>query len=436
MSSYGWLTYATARQQLALRLADSGNVFWADAENGLYIQKALRMHNALTYTWKTDFSYTSSSLWNSLATLTGSPRLRTLTDANSYTNLEYMLLEPPSGGTWTGTSQFSLNDLSQALQRRRDEILQVSNCNQTLMAGIALAPNTRRTTLPDTVIDVARVRYLPVNGNPVTLYRDDSVAQEFYEAGYLQAASGPPQTFMLSSEPPLCWDVDIAPNEPGTYEAVALQSGAAFQPPAATLLGIPDDFAWVAEWGALADLLGRESEATDRERAAYCLRRYQDGLNLLLKSPWIMLAKVNGAAVSVDAIAAADRYLPEWDSAPASFGPMVVIGGIDFLGAPTGAGIGVTVLGNAPVPVLDGDFVQVSRSNWDAVLDCAQSLACFKMGGAEFQQALELETRFVEAAAAENSRLKSTGSFSDILVQRGQAQDRNQERYNTKNSGQ
>jgi hypothetical protein len=494
MPLYTWLTFVTARQQLASRLADPGNVFWSDQECGIYLQRALRMFNALTFTWKTEFIYSSTSLWNSLGALTGSPRLRTLTDNDSFTLMEYMLLEPPTGGVWSGTSQFSISDLSQALQSRRDEMLQVSNCNQSLMTGIALTPNTRNTTLTDTVIDVERVRYLPlratttgtalagattvtvgsvtgvaagqlvtgtgiayptsvnsvgigsikisqptsgaVSGNlqffaSNTLYRDDAVAQEFYEAPLYQQPSGTPQTFMLSSEPPLTWIVDIPPNLPGNYEAVVLKSGAAFSPPAPTLLGIPDDFAWVAEWGALADLLGRESEATDRERAAYCLRRYQDGLNLLLKTPWVMLAKVNGAACDTPSIAAMDRYSPEWDATPASFGPCVVLGGIDFLAAPTGSGIGVTVLGNAPVPVVDADYVQVSRSNWDTVLDLAQVSATFKQGGAEFQQALELEQRAIQACAAENSRLKSTGSFADILAQRGQAQDRNQERYNT-----
>jgi hypothetical protein len=145
-----------------------------------------------------------------------------------------------------------------------------------------------------------------------------------------------------------------------------------------------------------------------------------------------MLGKVNGQAVTLDSIAATDRYSPEWDSTPVTFGPALILGGIDFLAAPVGVGIGVTVLGNAPVPVLDTDYVQVSRSDWDVVLDLAQSLACFKMGGAEFEQALELESRAIQACAAENSRLKSTGSFSDILVQRGQTQDRNQERYATK----
>lgn len=459
--SYSWLTFLSARQQLAQRLADSGMVFWTDAEIKFYIQQALRQFNALTWTWKADFTYTDgTNLWNSLAVLAGSPRLRTLTDTDAYTQMEYMLLEPASGGAWIGTAQFSIADLAQALQRRRDEMLQVSNCNQSLMAGIALAPGTVRTTLPDTVIETARVRYLPVadpygsgygqgpyggglyggsgftpGTSGFTLYRDDTVAQEWYESPLYQQSPGVPQTFMLSSEPPLAFDVDVPPSQAGAYEAVVLESGTAFNPPASTLLNIPDDFMWVPIWGALADLLGRESEATDRQRADFCMKRYRDGLNLLLKTPWIMLAKVNGAAVTTEAIVSADRYTPEWDSVPASFGPFVVTGGIDFVAAPVGSSVGVTCLGNAPVPVGDGEFVQVSRSNWDTVLDLAQVFAAFKMGGAEFEAALEIESRAIQACSAENVRLKSTGSFSDVLAQRGQAQDRQQERYATGRSG-
>ena len=448
--TFTWLQLSTATQQLASRLS-SKQIFWTYPELVIYIQQALRQYNCFTNYWKMDFTFSSPNLWNSLGSLAGSPRLRTITDTYCYTDMENRLIEPATGGTWTGTSQFSISDLSQALQRRRDEILQVSACNDVLVPGIPLTPNTTRTLLPDNSIDVPRVRYIPVIGGgfggggfggggfggatAFTLYRDDTVAQEYYEVPLYQLNPGIPHTFSLSSEPPLSWDVDVPPAFPGTYEAVILQSGTAFAPPASTLLGIPDDFAWVAELGALADLLGRESEATDRERADYCMKRYQDGLQLLINTPWIMLGKVNGAAVTVDSIADTDRYMPEWDSNPTGFGPLIVVGGIDFFAAPVGSGIGVTCLGNAPVPVLPGDYVQVQRSDWDVVLDLAQSMACFKMGGGEWQQALQLEARAIQACAADNSRLKSMGCFSDILLQRGQAMDRQQNRYNTANTG-
>ena len=211
-----------------------------------------------------------------------------------------------------------------------------------------------------------------------------------------------------------------------------LQSGAPFNPPTPTLIGIPDDFVWVLEWGCLADLLGQESEATDRERSAYCLKRYQDGLQLMLKSPWIELGKVNGVAVSLDSIVATDRYSPEFDSNPTGFGPVIVVGGMDFIGAPVGQGIGVTVLGNAPILDSTNTYVQVSRSDWDAVLDLAQARSLFKCGGAEFKAALEIEKRALLACAAENTRLKSLGAFSDVIDQRGNQQERDMNRFNSK----
>jgi hypothetical protein len=431
--TYQWLTLSQAQTQLAQRLADPNMVFWTSAELSTYISRSLQIFNSLTWMWRQDFNFNSSNLWNSLGSLSGNPRQRTIYDTDIYAELEYMLLEPSNNtGTWTGTTQFSISDLSQALQRRRDEMLQVSNCNQSLMAGIALTPNTIRTELPDTVIDVERVRYIPVSGSPNTLYRDDTIAQEFYEAPLYQQNPGTPTTFSLSSEPPLSWQVDIPPSQPGTYEAVVLQSGAPFNPPTPTLIGIPNDFVWVLEWGALADLLGRESEATDRERSAYCLQRYQDGLQLMLKTPWIELGKVNGQAVSIDSIVAMDRYDPEWDSNPTGFGPVIVAGGIDNVAAPVGSNIGCTLLGNAPVPVNPSDYVQVSRSDWEIVILLAQCRSLFKMGGQEWKSGLEIEKSAIQMCSANNSRLKSLGAFSDVLDQRGGQQERDMARYNTK----
>lgn len=443
--SFSWLNFGTAKTQLAQRLAvdtTQPNSFWTDAELGFRIQQALRQFNVLTNYWKQDFVFNNAgpSVWNSLATLAGSPRLRTITDTYCYSDMEYHLLEPSSGGTWTGTSQFSISDLSQALQRRRDEMLIVSACNDVLVTDIASIPNTSRVFMPDNTLDVPRLRFIPATvappipqAPPVTLYRDDTVALEFYEAPLYQLNPAQPETFSLSSEPPLSFDAYPPPNQPGTYEAVVLQSGLPFNPPTSTLIGIPDDLAFALEYGAIADLLGRESEATDYERAAYAKKRYMDGLLLMQNTPWIMLGKVNGQAVSIDALAAVDRYDPNWDSHPLDFGPNIVVAGMDFFATPTNnAGIGVTVLGSAPVPTLDSDFIQCSRSSWDTVLDLAQASSCFKMGGAEWKASIELEARAIQACSAENSRLKSTGAFADVLVQRGQIQDMNRERYNSK----
>lgn len=443
--SYSWLNLSTAIAQLSQRLADPTNQFWSIPELTFYLQQSLRQYNALTGTWRQDFVFINQTpapynVWTNLGSLAGSPRLRTITDSYCYSEMEYMLLEPSTAGVWTGTSQFTISDLSQALQRRRDEMIQISNCNQVLLPNIALTPNTIRTFLPDTIIDVERVRYIPAQVSPdlqppppTTLYRDDTIANEFYEAPLYEQNPGTPQTFSLTSEPPLSWQVDIPPAQPGTYEAVVLQSGAPFNPPASTLIGIPDDTAWILENGALADLLGRDSEATDRERAAYCQKRYQDGLQLMMKAPWVELGKINGQAVSLDSIYATDRYSPNWDSQPLSFGPVIVVGGTDMVATPVNQGVGLTVVGNAPVPSVGTDFLQVSRSNWEIVILLAQCRSLFKMGGAEWKSGLDMEKEAILACANENTRLRSTGAFSDILVQRGGQQERDMNRFNSAN---
>jgi hypothetical protein len=63
----------------------------------------------------------------------------------------------------------------------------------------------------------------------------------------------------------------------------------------------------------------------------------------------------------------------------------------------------------------------------------AQSRALFKCGGSSFKEALALEAEAIQFCSAKNTMLRSTGAFSDILMQRGQAQERAQNRYDTAN---
>ena len=129
--TFTWLTLSAAISQLRQRLniTPSNSSLWTTNELTIYIQQCLRIFNSLTWTWKKDFTFNSANLWNSLGSVAGSPRLRTITDTYCYTELEYMLMEPPSGSTWTGTNQFNISVLSDALQGTRDDMIQLSNCN-------------------------------------------------------------------------------------------------------------------------------------------------------------------------------------------------------------------------------------------------------------------------------------------------------------------
>jgi hypothetical protein len=430
---YTWLTFADAKSELAQRLADTSNRFWTNVECGIYIIEALREWNALTNTWNAEFTFTvpgaADQIWYNLSSMVGSPRSRTVTDAEMFTLMRYHLLEPPTG---TMTGQFTQSDFTQALQRRRDELIQASACN---MANIQISatPNQRSAFLPDTNLEVTRARFVAVDGAVNTMYREDSLAFEYYEPGYLQEPSDVPNAYDLVSSPPLSFDVDVPPANAGEYDLIALQAGTVLAPPAVTVLGLPNDFCWVAKWGAMADLLGRESEATDRLRADFCLKRYMDGMKLLSKSSWMLLAQLSGVPVDTPSLAEMDQYAPEWDSDPTAVESIVTCG-IDFfavspvpdIAAPTS--VFLNIVGNAPIPTVDNDFVQVSRDAWDAVLSYAQFLATFKQGGSDFTNAKDLESDFISMAAATNSHLQAMGLFSDVLDAQGHRQERVQER--------
>jgi hypothetical protein len=650
MPSYQWLSFIGARQALASRLAviwspDPSNNFWSDTELGVYIVEALRTWSALTEQWNADFVFspTPSQVWYNVDKLPGSPRVRTITDTELYTSMEYMLLEPPTGGTWTGTSQFSIADLSGALQRRRDEMIQETGCNLSQLPVIATTPNTRRVFFPDSTLEPRRARWVPATGSPQTLNREDSLGWDSFEASHFQK-NGTPYSWSVITGPPLAMDVDIAPNVSGGYDVLSLQAGASFAPPTATLLNVPDDWSWLPKWGALADLLGRDSEATDRQRADYCLKRYQQGLEVMKESNWLLTALINGIPVDTPSVKAQDGFSAEWENDTSAWKavvtagtdlcavcPVPAIGGpISFIGAVTGtvmttgfnvpltlaynsstgntlimftatggqgggpgivtsisdsagnswqlagslpgpgfqcwyvqnakaitsvtvtftgdaaitgyivglseysnvvaiinvqapfaeqfgnpetitqniqfandvivvafnpngggppftpstgslrwqetdvvnatmcsadntaanAGASVTVavngpgawfyisvelqaapfvpgspssvlltlVGNCPVPVNDNDFVQVSRDVFDIILDYAQVLASFKMGGAEFTATQDLEKNFFTSALATNKRLAKMGVFADMLHLEGNRQDIDQPR--------
>ena len=69
------------------------------------------------------------------------------------------------------------------------------------------------------------------------------------------------------------------------------------------------------------------------------------------------------------------------------------------------------VVQNAPVPVADGNFIQLGREELDAVLDYSEHLAAVKMGGAEFAATVPLLQRFLRVAGQYNEKLRVTGDF-------------------------
>ena len=434
-SPFEWLTLTQAIEEVSLRLGDTSNVFWTAAEIQLYLNEALRVFNALTAYWATPyvstFTQQSGQNWYP-ANGTGSPRKPTLTDTDVYNLIEYHLLEPATGGTWTGTDQFSIADLSQACSRRRNEILQAAACNMAEQT-VAMAPASSVVALTDLVLDVRRCRWVPASGmgSPVTLQRGDSRSFQYFSPNYAQTKKNPLRWDVIGS-PPQTVTLDTLTPVPSSLQVLGMAGGADFDPPAASPLLMPDDWMWNLKYGALADILSKEQEGKDLARAQYCRKRYEEGLKLMQHMPWLLQASINGVPVDTQPLAGADRTNYEWQSRAAAF-PEIVVGGIDLYAvSPVTSdtlSLLLMVVGNAPIPANGAADIQVPRDVMDAILDEAQHLALFKMGGAEFQQSIALHKSFIGMALKTNARLKESGILSTTIRPPEDRQEQDQERF-------
>ena len=154
------VTLGEAITELGVRLGDPNGIFWPHDERYLYICEALRVFQSLTGFFKEEFTFNLTPPFTQnwfLANGAGSPRAQTLTDTDVYDLIEYHLLEPSTGATWTGTNQFSIDDLWQSMSRRRNEMLQLAACNMVELV-LNCIPNTNTVPVPDSVLDVRRVR--------------------------------------------------------------------------------------------------------------------------------------------------------------------------------------------------------------------------------------------------------------------------------------
>jgi hypothetical protein len=76
-------------------------------------------------------------------------------------------------------------------------------------------------------------------------------------------------------------------------------------------------------------------------------------------------------------------------------------------------GVGLWMVVNAPV----SGYLQVPRGQIDPVLDYAQHIASFKMGGAEFDGTSRLYANLIAAAKLQNARLDAIAFYRGQLQQ-------------------
>jgi len=411
---------------LAALLQDPGMVFWTDAELGVYLVEALRTWAVYSFYWKERgvFPTVAATPFYDLPTLIPAVRGYTVTDANIVNTIEYHLLEPPSV-PWSGTDQFTLAAVTNALTRRRNQLLVETGCRVDNFSQVVAPVQIGRTVLDDNVIDVRRLAWLDATTSLYSrIEREDEWAIDAFFPTWPQNPATP-YLYSVSVAPPLTVQLAPPPINAGEMDICAVRTQADLDG-SGVLMNIPDDFTWIAKWGALADLLGSDGQARDPQRVQYCEQRWKEGIALARLSTSAMGVRVNDVPAALVSLYELDEYNADWQNTSGS-PSILAMAGLNLMAVadvPDGVySVSVDLLSNAPVPVADGDFIQVGREEMEAILSYAQHLASFKMGGEEFMITAPHYDRLVQLAALKNERLRANARDFNALMDKGQRRE-------------
>src|SRR3990167_8647027 len=402
---YTHTNWGQLQTALSQRLRDTAQTFWTATEVPLYLAEALRTFGCLAGFWRerSTVALVSGTFIYALESQTaGSPTLAsligpTITDRDIIQQVQFALLESASTqASWPGTSMFTYNDVANAVTRRRNQFLADTGCFLTHSTQVAASPPIGRQALSENIIAVRRAAWLGASpyGYYSTMWPSDERS--------LTAAGS---SWNTDSGTPEEWSVLASP--PGTLQMLTVNSKALTPDSAATVLDVPDNLTPAVKWGVLADLLSIDGPARDLSRAAFCQQRYDQYVAMGRYLPCVIHAEMQGVSTIPVSLQELDSSEPNWmnsskepsDVALAGWNIMAVNPVPDANGPYS---VTLDVVRNAPVPSTDSTQVQLGREQLDMILDYAEHLAMFKVGGAEWR-ATELQARNFTGPSAQRS---------------------------------
>jgi hypothetical protein len=261
---------------------------------------------------------------------------------------------------------------------------------------------------------------MPIDQTQMTgtvLWRESEWGMNSFLPGWQRQQIDTPVVYSVVSTPPITLQLAPIPQN-GWLELETVDAGPTLDL-TGVVLGLPDDWVWALKWGVLADLLSRDAEAKDAERAAYCEQRYRAAVEVAGLYPSIIQLFVNNNRVPVNSVFDMDAYSASWEDGASNVPTIAGIMGRNLLAlypCPTGSETVIAdMVAPIPIPASDSDYLQIPPDVIPVLLDYAQHLASFKMGGDEFNVTAQQFKNLIIAAAEYNSRLKNTNFYNMML---------------------
>lgn len=411
MATYSQTTFAQAKTRLAALLGDGGKVFYTDAELGRYLIEALRAWGLYAEYWITRSDYFDTVVgecFYDLQTALGlSSQSFTVTDREIINDAIYQLMETQIsawGGGWVGTEMFTLDEITDALDKARSVYLFETAQIAGVISPIVQGALDNIVDLDQKTVWVRRASWQNVGETTRRpLWPIDTNQQQTTSMSAVRPQPTTPRSYLLYGQPVLTLELSPIPSRPGQIRLITCQVGAALTPTVgASTLGLPDDCSWLLRYKVLADVLSGDGLARAPEMSKYCADRWRDGLETVRRYRSVIRFYPQGRQTQPTSLAQRDSIQPGWETQTAAAARQIALPSwnLAVLDRPPAAiaRINVDLVSKAPIPSVDGDFLQINAAYLPAIYDYAQHIATFKMQGAEFAATLPLLEGFFEAA--------------------------------------
>ncbi len=407
--AYTQVTLAQATTQVSVLLDDLSAKYWTVPEIQYAIWEGLRYWGALTSFWRTrgsfQFDPTAPSPFVDLSVALPTLRTRSWTLGQMTQEIQYALLENPSGILGTGMSgQVLISSILNAIARARNRFALDTHLPISIHEAFG-APNNPSGTFnfPQASVFVHRVQWQDqLSGVWTNLWRQDEWALDHGNPQWTIENSGP-LTYSEAVLAPLELQLSPPPAAIGTCEALTVDSLVLDLTNANSTFNIPDEWSHAIKWAALADLLTAESQLHDPLRAQYAESRYQQSVAFAQDARSVIRVQLEGLPLTIDSMAAVDAGIPYWRNQGG--GAPYLAGALYDMVCPVPAILGRTygasadVVQSAPIPTLAPQFLPLGLEDLDHVINYAAHILCFKCGGKEFTDTMSGYDSFMKAVA-------------------------------------
>jgi hypothetical protein len=186
------------------------------------------------------------------------------------------LLEPTIDGGITWSSLWSADEVLRFVNERLERFLLETGILRTRATSV-VAAGTSSVDVPSDSVDLRRVAWdtgTATSGLP----RVDPFGMDAGSVGW-QGGTGVPYAYIEEPLPPLSIRLVSTPSANGTLDVLYVRAETVTGQ-CSLAIPIPAMFVPFVKYGVMADMLSKEGEASDPQRAAYCEQRFGEGVEL------------------------------------------------------------------------------------------------------------------------------------------------------------